>query len=121
MFEKTRKICCMFDEKNPDHAVEHNDLSLVRTEYDSYRNTQMLYRCRKCGAYVYYDYEEIANLYGGWDNAKKKKKYYPVTVEVTEQEGEEPAYNWAIIPGAKWIYGHNLELDTSRQYVYRED
>ena len=121
MSEKTRKICCMFDYKDPDDAVRNKKLQRIENLWESSRREEYLCQCKNCGAYVVYDYEEIANLYGGWDNADIFERYYPVEIDEEDPVNEEGEYKWAFIKGAKWIYGHNLELDTTRRYLYRED
>ncbi len=121
MAEEQRKICCMFDYKNAGDAVKNRNLIRISTLRDSSRRDQALCQCKLCGAYVLYDYEEIANLYGGWDNADIFERFYPVEVEKEESEGEEPEYTWSFISGARWISGHNLEDDVYRRYWYEDD
>ena len=118
MAKEKREVCCMFEEKNPDLAVKNRDLERVATLWESSRREQVLFRCRRCGAYVFYDYEEIANLYGGWDNADIFERYIPARAETTVSEDGETEYSWSQIKGARWIYGHNLEEDAERWYLY---
>ena len=110
------KICCMFEEKNADLAVYHRDLEKIAVFRDSYRSSDVLYRCRRCGGLVYYSYEEIANLYGGWDNADVFENYIPVVGEVTDLE------NWEEVQKARtfrhYITGHNMEDDPPSSYKY---
>ncbi len=119
MPEENSKICCMFDDVNPSNAVAHKDLERIATLFKSSRSREVLYRCRRCGAYVFYEYEEIANLNGSWDNADVFEHFYPVEVE-EDSPGSEESYKWSRIAGAKWIYGHNLEEDKNPSYIYKE-
>ena len=113
-----RKICCMFDREDPCKAVAEKDLEeVLRLEY-TYRKKKGVYRCRHCGALVYYEYEEIANWNGNWDNADVIERYIPT------REGElEKGYDGLYFPSIaaenrRYIYGHNLELDDPFQYYY---
>lgn len=114
------KVCCMFQEKDADLAVYHRSLERLANYWDSSRRQEELYRCRKCGALVYYSYEEIANLYGGWDNADIFEYYYPVVREISDPE------DWEEVKRARTfqhhIYGHNMEEDalSSRSYYYTD-
>ena len=119
--DQARNVCCMFDNINPDHAVVHGrkNLKFVKAfECDSSHRKAKLYRCRLCGGYVYYTCEETACW--DWDNPDIFEDYSPVTVDIIEHGDDEPEYELHSIKGAKYIYGHNLELDAYRRYEYRD-
>ncbi len=118
MAEKA-KVCCLFSDPIPGHAVDNRDLKLLASDERS-REKYRVYRCNRCGAYVLYKYEETANYCGDWDNADIFESYYPVTVEMIEQDGDKPEYHWAIISGARWTNSHYLENDRSHTFYYQD-
>ena len=117
--DEKQTICCMFDNERAE-AVRYNHLMRIKAFDKWSRREKVLYQCRKCGAYVVYTYEEIAYLYGGWDNADIFECYYPSKV-IQFDTDQNDDIKWEIIDGAKYIYGHNLEFDKVYQYCYRSD
>ena len=115
------KICCMFDYKNPNLAVADRKLRRIATLYESSRTEKYLYRCERCGAYVFYEYEEIANLYSGWDNADIFETYAAAKVYNADRCTDDTEINWGVIGGTKRIFSHYQEEDTSHDYIYCDD
>ena len=74
--EYTKARCCMFDEADAEKAVKEADLEHVERLYDGDRHVHDLCRCRKCGAFVMRQYEEIAMF--DWDNPVCYDRYYSV-------------------------------------------
>ena len=110
------KICCMFEGKNATLAVRNRDLERIAVYWESSRTEKYLYRCRRCGRLVYYSCEEIANLYGGWDNADIFEDYIPVVGEVKDAgDGEEVKKALTL---RRTIHGHNMEEDALSSYSY---
>lgn len=121
MTEKTAKICCMFRQEDADLAVQNRDLACLEVLRESSRRSRVLCRCRRCGGAVLYDYEEIANLYGGWDNADVFEHWYPVEIPEAASGEAQEEINWRIIKGAGSICGHNLQDDAVFRYSFQEN
>ena len=70
------KVCCMFNDSVLEHVIENKALEcLIKDEWS--RRKKIIYRCKKCGAYVLYTYEENI-FYGGWDNPDINIAYIPI-------------------------------------------
>ena len=122
MTEETRKVCCAFESKDADEAVKRikkYGRILLREEPLS-RRENILYQCKLCGAYIYYDYEEVANWSDDWDNADILEYYCPASVEIKTAEGKEPEYEISPHYSGRRIHGHNLELDRVFWYNFME-
>ena len=121
------KTCCLFSEDDATDAVNSGRLSIVSVCSEDKRNKIYLCQCKRCGGFVCYSYEAVADLNGSWDNADVFERFIPVddsfagsgTASLTEIQ---EALRKARIPG-RYIYGHNMELDpfSSRIYDYQED
>ena len=111
----------MFRQEDAELAVKNRDLVIIEVLCDSHRRERALCRCRICGGTVLYDYEEIANLYGSWDNADIIEHWYPVELLEPKLDEKPAERKWALIKGARSIYGHNLEDDEIFRYSYQED
>ena len=109
----TDKICCLFEEDNAVQAVKDWSREIVDDLIDSYRHTRILYRCKKCGGLVLYDYEETAHFLPGedWDNAYVDESYYPVLESDISVEDEEKEFNWFAMTSRKYITASYRELD----------
>ena len=104
------KVCCMFSDPVPGHAVDNNDLELIAKDEWSRRESR-IYRCRRCGAYVLYKYEENI-FYSGWDNADIDIAYYPIKEPVIK-DGEYPD-EITLIKGSRYIGTSYREEDWAR-------
>ena len=114
------RICCMFEGESAIQAVNDHSFEVVDLLRDKYRETRILYRCRKCGGLVLYDYEEEAHFLPGvdWDNAYIEEFYYPLLEEdITIDEGEK-YFDWGAIKTRKYIAASYRELD-SGDHPYR--
>jgi len=111
------KICCLFEEKDAQKAVKEKDFELVKWIINSYRDDRALYRCRKCGGLVLYDYEETAHFLPGedWDNAYCEEYYWPVKPEDVQTVDEEMEFNWSAIMARKHIAAYYRELDVGEK------
>lgn len=71
--------CCIFKDR-PTEAEVHRRLERVESIDFSDRHRHTVYRCRECGAYVLYEYEEVSCFMPGenWDDADIYHRYYPV-------------------------------------------
>ena len=111
------KVCCMFSDPVPGHAVDNRDLeSLAGDEWS--RKEHKIYRCRRCGAYVMYKYEENIG-YGGWDNVDISEDYIPIA-EPEILDGEY-SIDGKVISGARCISARYMEADWrhDRDWFYR--
>ena len=73
------EICCMFQGKRKwEEAIA--GLKHEEVLFNDLRNYWLLYRCRKCGAWVLYEYEEQHYFTPdeNWDDAYCYDRYYPV-------------------------------------------
>ena len=112
-----QKVCCMFSDPVPGHAVDNADLKLLAKEEWS-RKEYRIYRCEKCGACVLYGYEEEAS-YGGWDNAVIDEVYYPI--EDPTDGGRLDAYpeTVTVIKGARCLHTRYMEEDWAKDRSWR--
>lgn len=109
MAEKQAKICCMFSDPVPDHAAADNELECLFSIERS-RCEESIYRCKKCGAYVLYRYQETV-FYSGWDNCDIDEYYYPI-VDPTEGEALSSfPENIRFISGTKCLHCKYREED----------
>ena len=114
--EQTENICCMFSDPDPGHAVENNALECLEDEEWS-RKRIVLYRCKRCGGFVLYEYHE--DPAPGWDYTMICEEYIPVA--------EPPLVNGkysckaAAIGGARSIHTMYLEEEwrDAREWHYR--
>ena len=110
-------ICCMFSDPNPNHAVADKDFETVASQEKTSRLEQVVYRCRKCCAYVLYTYEENV-IYGGWDNADIDETYCPIEAPVMKDDRFPKKIEY--IKGTRSITTHYMEEDweKERDWVY---
>ena len=109
---ENQKVCCMFSDPVPGHAVDNQDLETMASEEWS-RKDLHIYRCRRCGAYVWYRYEETVS-YGGWDNAEIEEFYSPIETPTFDEENGSIAEKVSVIHGARGIYTRYMEEDWTR-------
>ena len=76
MAEEKAKICCMFSDPVPGHAVDNKSLERLVSD-ERTRREETVCRCKKCGAFVLYRYVETT-FYSGWDKADIDEYYYPI-------------------------------------------
>ena len=108
-----RQICCLFDGDDAIESWKNRQLEIVKNYNDSYRESLILYRCKKCGGLVLYEYEETAMFIPGedWDNAYCEEHYYPVLeIDIKEADGEID-FNWRAMQSRKYITASYRELD----------
>ena len=117
------KICCLFEEKNAKKAMKERDFELVNWLINSYRHDRVLYRCKKCGGLILYDYEETAHFLPGedWDNAYIEEYYWPVLPEDIRTVDEEIEFDWSAITVRKHIFAEYRELDEGEKPYYYVD
>ncbi len=94
----------MFSEPDPSNAVENNALERLADEERS-RKRLVLYRCKKCGGFVLYEYNE--DPAPGWDYSMIYEDYIPIE----EPELVNGKYSLAAIAiiGAPQIHTMYLE------------
>ena len=110
MAEK-QKVCCMFSDPVPGHAVDNRDLKfLVNDEWS--RKEYRIYRCNRCGAYVLYKYEE--NVFYDWDNADIVEAYYPIEDPTVNGELDKYPKTVTIIKNARSLFTGYREEDWAR-------
>ena len=82
------KKCCIFEERPLSEDCLRERLEKVEEIDFSYRHAHIVYKCKKCGAYVLYEYEEGSCFMPGenWDDADCYDRYFPV--ESVEQARE---------------------------------
>ena len=83
-----KKKCCIFEERPLSKEYLNERLELVEVIDRSYRHEHMVYKCRNCGAYVLYEYEEVSYFIPGenWDDADCYDRYFPVeSVELARE------------------------------------
>ena len=68
-----RALCCMFEQEDAEKAVNESNLEFVEELFKSNRHSHFLCRCRKCGALVIQQYEEL--IWFDWDNADCFDRY----------------------------------------------
>ncbi len=102
-------ICCMFNDPVPGHAVSNSDLDLLASDIWS-RKEYKIYRCRRCGNYVLYSYEENNGF--DWDDPGINEYYIPI-VEPEIQDGEYPE-DITYIEGAPRLCSLHKESDYLR-------
>ncbi len=113
-------ICCLFEEKDAQKAMKEKEFELVEWIVNSYRDDRALYRCKKCGGLVLYEYEETAHFLPGedWDNAYCEEYYWPVKPEDIQTCDGEMEFNWSAITARKHIAADYRELDVGEK-LYR--
>ena len=114
------KICCVFEEKNAKKAIKEKKFELVNWLVNSYRHDRVLYRCKKCGGLVLYEYEEEAHFLPGedWDNAYCEEYYWPVLQEDIQTVDGDVEFNWGAISVRKHIVADYRELDRGEKPYY---
>ncbi len=107
------KICCLFEGESASDEMKERNLEVVERIDDSYRESRILYRCKKCGGLVLYDYEETAWFVPGedWDNAYVDVYYYPVLEEDVRREDGAVNFNWKALKSRRNIEAHYREND----------
>ena len=113
-----KNICCMFSAPNPEHAIENRNFEVVASDTLSSRFERWIYRCKKCGAYVLYTYEENV-IYGGWDNADIDETYCPIEAPVMKDDRFPKKIEY--IKGTRSITTHYMEEDWDKEkhWVYK--
>ena len=121
------KTCCLFQEADATDAVNSGRLSVVTVCKEDDRNKSYLCQCKRCGGFVYYSYEAVEDMNGGWNNADVFERFIPVDDSFAGSGSDsltdiQETLRKARIPGRS-IYGHNMELDPfdARIYEYLED
>ena len=109
------KICCMFFDPVPGHAIDNKDLEYLAIDKWS-RREESICRCRKCGAFVLYKYEE--NAIYDWDNVDIDEDYIPIEEPVIEN-GQFPE-DVTPIPGAPTIYARYKESDWKKTIIWNK-
>ena len=114
------KICCLFDGVDAILARKNWECEIVEKLIISYRHDRILYRCKKCGGLVLYDYEETAHFLPGedWDNAYVEEYYYPVLEEDIKKKENETSFNWNAMISRKHIAASYRELDEGDKPYY---
>ena len=93
-----RAQCCMFEQEDAEKAVNESDLKIIEELFESNRHSHYLCCCRKCGALVIHQYEELITF--DWDNADCFDRYFPV--ESMEEARElVKAYPFAHLAGVR--------------------
>ena len=93
-----RALCCMFEQEDAEKAVNESNLEFIEELFKSNRHSHFLCRCRKCGALVIQQYEELITF--DWDNADCFDRYFPVG---SMEEAREliKAYPFAHLAGVR--------------------
>ena len=114
------KICCIFSDLDPGHAVENRDLEYLVNDKWS-RRESTIYRCRKCGSYVLHYYEEVT-FFNGWDNADITEIYYPIEDPTVDGELKKFPGNVAIIKDAPniWTFYEEKDWDKKRIWAFNK-
>ena len=106
----------MFSDPDPGHAVENNTLEWLADEEWS-RKRLVLYRCKRCGGFVLYEYNEDSAP--GWDYSMIYEDYIPIA----EPELVNGKYSFAarVIGGAPQIHTMYLEEEWRevREWYFR--
>ena len=113
----TQKVCCMFSDPVPGHAVDNRDLMFLVGEKWS-RKEYKICRCKRCGAYVLYKYEENVS-YGGWDNVDIDEVYYPIEDPTEDGKLEKYPETVTIIKNARSIHTDYREEDWKKDRSWR--
>lgn len=112
----SEKICCMFSDPDPGHAIENRDLEYLVNDKWS-RRESIIYRCRKCGAYILHYFEEVT-FFNGWDNADITEIYYPIEDPTVDGELKKFPENVAIIKDAPTIWTSYEEKDWDKKRIW---
>ena len=104
------KICCVFKGDSAVDALRERDFTVekVLIPFDRNREERILYRCKKCGGLVLFDYEEAAYFIVGenWDNAHVTASYYPVLEEDVRVEDGKTVFDWDALTARRHITAH---------------
>ena len=113
-----RKVCCMFSDPDANHAAENQDLEYLVDDIWT-RHESVIYRCRKCGAYVLHHYE-VVTFFNGWDNADIYETYKPIEDPTVDGEISKFPENVAIIKDTLTLWTHYQEMnwDQKRSWLW---
>lgn len=113
-----RARCCMFEQADAERAVMEADLDFVEELFVSNRHSHDLLRCRKCGALVIHQYEELVTY--DWDNADCFDRYYPVG-SIEEARKLTKSFPFAHLAGARKHIevSYTEENNRDKRYRYR--
>ncbi|MBO5077517.1 MAG: hypothetical protein J5584_07995 [Clostridia bacterium] len=104
----------MFSDPDPNHAVENRDLEVLAGGFVWWDDYRVLYRCKKCGAYVMYS-DVWENSFLGWDNQIITDTYCPIEDPTAGGDPEKYFSNVIMITDARVIRTQYWEEHADRE------